>query len=210
MAGFKVHSNVAAAISTSIAIGLFCYGKINIENAIFYALLGTIGGLSPDIDSAHSTSIKVVFFSLAIFCSVSIGLILNKSIPMSMLVINMVSVFLSIQFVLQGAFKKIAVHRGSCHSLAFAVLIGVMMVNILYLLKIKIETCWLAGVFLTFGCLIHLVIDEFYSFDFKNKKIKSSLGTAIKVISFNSPIVSTLQAVSIVFLLYCAPHFTLF
>lgn len=209
MACFKVHLNVAAAASSVVAIALFCYGKVDIENVAFYILIGTIGGLTPDIDSAHSTSINVVFFSLAVFSSLTIGILLHKAIPIAMLIINMISTFLSIQFVLQNIFKKIATHRGCCHSLAFAILIGVMMVNTLYLLKIDVKTCWLSGIFLTFGCLVHLLLDEIYSFDFKNKKIKSSLGSAIKILSFKSPIISTLQTVSIVFLLYYAPHFTL-
>lgn len=206
MAGFKVHANVAAAASAIVAMGLLCYGKISIENTFFYIVIGTIGGLAPDIDSAHSTSIKVVFFLLAIFCSTAIGLILHKMIPIYMLIINVVSVFLSIQFVLKNTFKKISVHRGACHSVAFAILIGIMMVNTLFLLRINAETSWLFGMFLTFGCLVHLLLDEIYSFDFKNKTIKSSLGTAIKLFSFKSPLISTLQAVSIIFLLYYAPH----
>lgn len=209
MANFKVHLNVAAVASVAGATGLFVVGNIDIRTTVWLAFLGTIGGLAPDIDSGHSTSSKVVFLVLAFFCAATCGYLLSKSSLPIMVIVNMLAMFLVVQFVIKNLFDKFSVHRGCCHSIAFAVLIGIAMANAVSLLGLSDDIAWLSGLFLFGGCIVHLVLDEMYSIDVKGKRFKSSLGTAMKLISFRNPVISTAQIAIIIALFYIAPHFTL-
>lgn len=210
MANFKTHLNIASVAAALSATSLFFTGTINVSVAIWLTFLGTIGGLTPDIDSDHSISIKVVFTIIAFFCAISVGWLLYNTVSLTMLAINVAAIFLAIRFAIKSLFMSYSVHRGCCHSITFAALIGMSMVVILHNLNIDDNLCWLSGIFLTGGCLIHLLLDEMYSIDIHGKRIKSSFGTALKLMSFKNPYISTLQITFIALLYYIAPsiHFS--
>ncbi|WP_418138496.1 hypothetical protein AB8616_18645 [Marinomonas sp. RS-M-Aa-14] len=61
MADFKTHVTVAAILSAPLAASAFILDYANMNEAIFYALAGTLGGLLPDIDADDSAAIRLVF-----------------------------------------------------------------------------------------------------------------------------------------------------
>ena len=45
---------------------------------------------------------------------------------------------------------------------------------------------WLNGLFLAIGFIVHLVLDELYSVDVSNARMKKSFGSALKLCSYNN------------------------
>ncbi|OQW94553.1 MAG: hypothetical protein BWK79_05500, partial [Beggiatoa sp. IS2] len=69
---------------------------------------------------------------------------------------------------------------------------------------------WFSGSFMTAGYLIHLVLDELYSVDLVNKRLKKSWGSALKLASFRYKL-STLSFIAIMLVtLQFVPNITPF
>lgn len=209
MANFKTHLNIAASTSIAITTSLYCFDLISVQVCVWLSFLGAVGGLAPDIDSDHSTSIRVIFTLIAVATSLAVAWQLYSHVSLLLLVINVVAVFIAIRIAIKSLFMAYSVHRGCCHSIAFALLIGMSTVCIMSNFKISGNLCWLSGLFITGGCLIHLLLDEIYSVDIYGLRIKSSFGSALKLISFKNPYLSTLQIAVIGVLFYYAPRFHL-
>jgi hypothetical protein len=64
---------------------------------------------------------------------------------------------------------------------------------------------WLAGGFLTIGYLTHLILDELYSVDVMDTRLKASFGTALKLIDPRHPGATAAMAVATVIAFLLAP-----
>ena len=64
MANFRTHLAVATVVSSTVAVAGFGVGLYGVSTAVFGAIIGTIGGLLPDIDLRTSRPAKK-FFAIA-------------------------------------------------------------------------------------------------------------------------------------------------
>jgi len=64
---------------------------------------------------------------------------------------------------------------------------------------------WLNGVFIALGFIIHLVLDELYSVDLSNARVKNSFGTALKLFSHNNLTASALMTIFTMMLYWMTP-----
>ena len=64
---------------------------------------------------------------------------------------------------------------------------------------------WLAGGFMFIGYLTHLILDEIYSVDVMDTRIKASFGTALKIVDHRHPAASTAMAVAAALAFWVAP-----
>jgi hypothetical protein len=64
----------------------------------------------------------------------------------------------------------------------------------------------LSGGFVFFGGLIHLILDEIYSVDLSNIRIKRSFGTALKIAYFKSKGATFMMLVASIALGYMLPE----
>jgi hypothetical protein len=80
-------------------------------------------------------------------------------------------------------FHKFTKHRGAFHSLIAAVAFAFFSTAISFNFYDKSAfVSWLIGLFVFYGFIIHLALDELYSVDFMNYRIKRSFGTAMKIV----------------------------
>ncbi len=63
----------------------------------------------------------------------------------------------------------------------------------------------MAGFFVFFGFIIHLILDELNSFDLSEMRVKKSLGTALKLGNFKDPVATSLIYIAIVGLFFLSP-----
>ncbi|MFT7054238.1 MAG: hypothetical protein ACJAU1_001797 [Psychromonas sp.] len=215
MANFNTHFNVAA-ISTGLASAVLLSAEhININSALWLWCLGTIGGLLPDVDADNSTSLDIVF---NIFSVVAVLMVLYyitgehfREIHFIELLAIPLAVYGIIKWLIRPIFEKITVHRGSCHSLLFLLMCALLTIqftwvfNDNYLTKSSLHA-WLSGGFILFGGLIHLLLDEIYSVDLSNLKIKRSFGTALKIADFRNKSATLMMLTAIIALSYLAPE----
>ncbi|WP_025819670.1 metal-dependent hydrolase [Shewanella marina] len=206
MANFSTHFTVAAVTSGLAATALLSAHHILPITALWLTFIGTMGGLLPDIDSDHSTSMKTLFNVLAGFCCFVVVCHFYTKVTMVELICYLIATFSFVRLVVKSWFQVLTVHRGSCHSIAFVSLLGMITVCISHILGYQATTSWLTGGFVLLGGLVHLLLDEIYSVDLSNKKIKSSFGTALKPISLTYPVISFAQVVAIVALISFAPQ----
>lgn len=215
MANFNTHFNVAA-ISTGLASAvLLSAGHININSALWLWSLGTIGGLLPDVDADNSTSLDIVF---NIFSVVAVLMVLRyitgenfREIHFIELLAIPLAVYGIIKWLIRPIFEKITVHRGSCHSLLFLIMCALLTIQLTwifndnYLTKSSLHA-WLSGGFILFGGLIHLLLDEIYSVDLSNLRVKRSFGTALKIADFRNKSATLIMLTAIIALSYIAPE----
>jgi hypothetical protein len=69
---------------------------------------------------------------------------------------------------------------------------------------------WVTASFMLFGFLIHLLLDEFYSVDFSNRRIKRSFGTALKLWDMRQPLNTTILVCLTIFTWYVSPSAQVF
>ena len=181
MANFNTHFTVAAGASAVVSATLLSMEVVSPEQAVVAFGIGTLGGLLPDVDSAHSTSIKVGFNVLSLL--LTIMLIFVKSSTYSLVEIFVVAslVFVGIRYAFLEFFRKISKHRGMFHSVPVAVIWGIVVAILCkWFFDLNSLVSWVYGFMVTWGYLVHLILDETYSVDLGNRRMKRSSGTAFK------------------------------
>jgi hypothetical protein len=210
MANFNTHFTVAAGASAVVSATLLSMEVVTPEQAVIAFGLGTLGGLLPDVDSAHSTSIKVGFNVLSLL--MTIMLIFVKSSSYSLIEMGIVAslVFVGIRYAFLEFFRKISKHRGMFHTVPVALIWGIVVASMCqWLFDLNSLVSWVYGFMITWGYLVHLILDETYSVDLGNRRMKRSSGTAFKFGMFknrNQQIQTAVIYASIPLLFMIAPE----
>lgn len=214
MANFSTHLNTAVIVTGISSASLLTANHINLNDALWLWFLGSIGGLLPDIDSDNSTSLNTIFnlfaFSCAFFALRYITS--NPLIHVSFIELIFIPllVFAFMKYIIRPIFEKITVHRGSCHSLLFLLFSALLTTQVTWKLnnQVIIDSAafsWLCGGFVLLGGLVHLLLDELYSVDLSNVRIKRSFGTALKVVEWDNKLLSLVTLIAVIGLIYIAP-----
>jgi hypothetical protein len=209
MANFNTHFTVAAGASAMVSATLLSMEVVSPEQAVIAFGLGTLGGLLPDVDSAHSTSIKVGFNVLSLLMTIMLIFIKSSTYSLVEMFVVSVIVFVGIRYAFLEFFRKISKHRGMFHSVPVALIWGIVVASMgQWLFDLNSLVSWVYGFMITWGYLVHLVLDETYSVDLGNRRMKRSSGTAFKFGMFktrNQQIQTAIIYVSIPLLLLIAP-----
>lgn len=203
MANFTTHIGVACGVSGMAASALVVAtgGITPIEGLVLW-LLGTVGGILPDIDADSSKPTRWLFNLLALSAvAVSLSL-LHDLLPLGWLWVVMLIAYFAVRLVVMEMFCNLTTHRGVFHTLLAALFFGLLVTWLsVELLQLPAHLGWLAGLFITSGFLVHLLLDEIYAVDLNGMALKSSFGTAFKPVSFKNWPGSMALAVMIVLLI---------
>jgi len=181
MANFNTHFMVGATASAVLSGTLLSMEVIYPPQAVMAFALGTFGSLMPDIDSDHSKSIGIGFTVVSLL--VTILSVFIKSSTYSLIEMWLMAgvVFSSIRFGLIGAFRKVSKHRGMFHSIPVALIWGVVTAIVMHMFfGLNSLISWVYALMMSWGYIVHLILDEIYSVDLENRRIKKSSGTALK------------------------------
>jgi len=193
MANFSTHVSGAAAVSGLLSTMFLKAGLVGIADAFALAFAGTTGGILPDIDLKYSYPSKIVFTTLGILIAMLWVFATNANLSMVELWVFGLLLFLIIRFPLWAIFHRFTVHRGSLHSIAAAVMFGMLSVALASRVFGRADqVAWLIGLFVFIGTVFHLLLDEIYSVDFVGRRIKRSFGSALKPIDFDRMVPSSL------------------
>ena len=185
LANFKTHLVVAAAVSSVVAIVGWATKLFGLSTAIFGALIGTVGGLLPDIDLKSSKPAKKGFYWASILLATLVAILYAAHHTGAEVAIYALAlwavVFCVLKFGVFEIFSRVTVHRGMVHSVPYMAIFALMVVyGTFYGLKFSGFTSWIFGIFLWLGSLVHLLLDELYSVNVWGLKLKKSSGTAFK------------------------------
>ena len=206
MANFTTHLKIAALASSTLALTASGAGLIAVNDIIEFIILGTVGGLLPDIDASNSKPVRLLFTALGVIASVNILRLLHQQLPVYQIVFIAGGAFLMVRYLILALFNRLTVHRGVFHSILAALFFGLAAVCLsYYILHCKVLNAWLGGIFITLGYCVHLILDECYSVDLLNRRIKKSFGTALKLWHYKNNTGSLLMALATVALYSVSP-----
>lgn len=206
MANFNTHLIVASTASGLAATTMLGAGIAKPEEVLLYFAAGAVGGLLPDLDSDNSVLLKVMFSVLGVLFSFLAMFTQAKYFSVAELVIIWLLCFLSMNYGLFLAFKKFTVHRGIFHSLPAGVFYGLLATFLSHAyLKFGEVVSWATGFFIFLGYLSHLLLDEIFSVDLSNKKIKKSWGTALKLFERKNIAGTIVMYLAVLLLFFISP-----
>lgn len=205
MANFNMHISVATIASGLVATLCLQVGFVSTNDALLLTLMGTLGGILPDIDLSYSYPSRIIFSLLGLGGAFTV--IFAKASQWSILELWLagIVIFSLIRFPLWYVFHQHTRHRGMIHSIPTALLtLFTTTIFSYYLLEKSSFTSWMMGSMAFFGFIIHLILDELYSVDFMNRRIKRSFGTAFKLYDYKYHG----QSLTIIALMYVAAAYT--
>lgn len=206
MADFKTHITAACASSGLAATCLLAAGAARPDQVLLYFVLGSIGGVLPDIDADNSTALKITFDVLSVVIAFVVMFGQRWGSSVLELVLIWVAVFLAVKYLVFSFFIRMTVHRGIIHSIPAGITFGLMAVVLLNQFRgISPGTAWMGGFFLFLGFFIHLFLDELYSVRIFRLGVKGSFGTALKLLSFKDMKSTLVLYAAMVALLFLAP-----
>jgi membrane-bound metal-dependent hydrolase YbcI (DUF457 family) len=179
MAGFKTHITASTALGVGYGVAGHILWGFSPATCVLSAGLCSVAGMLPDVDSDSGVPLRE---SLAFGSAVIPMLMLHRFEQLglsreSMVLIGAV-LYLAIRFGVGEFLRRYTVHRGMFHSIPAMLIVGLLG----YLIcsdNQEIVRCFKAGALMV-GFLSHLALDEIYSVDLKNVKVKKSFGTALK------------------------------
>lgn len=179
MAGFKTHITTSSVLGVGYT-GAGLYLGMPVESALVAGGLCGIGGMLPDIDSDSGIPFRESMgFAAAIAPMLLLDRFQQLGLNYEQLVLATGAIYLFVRFGVARLLARYTVHRGMFHSLpAVAIFTGIA-----FLLcgssDLQLRYFKAGGVFI--GVMSHLMLDEFYSIDWRRARLKKSFGTALKL-----------------------------
>ena len=206
MANFNTHLFVASVASIGAAVVAVDVHLITNADIPWLVFLGTLGGLLPDIDANNSRPVKLLFNVLALMGVAAALHAFKNSYAAHLLLAIAAGTYLFIRYGVFALFNALTVHRGVFHSVLAVLFFSLLMTCISYhFLHWNVLHAWLNGIFIALGFIVHLLLDELYSTDLSNLRIKNSFGTALKLFSYNNMAASALMTICTIMLYSIAP-----
>lgn len=206
MANFATHIAVGTLVSGTLATVTLAANVISGESLVAVTMAGMLGSVLPDIDLKDSRPSQIMFSGLALFFSFVALFSFAERLSISEMMIVWLGTFLAIRFGAQALFHRFAHHRGIWHSLLAGGFFWCLTAVIYkHLLGFYDGVAWLAGAFLFVGFLSHLILDEIYSVDVLDRRIKASFGTAFKLFDLRHPVASAAMGLAALGAFYIAP-----
>lgn len=210
MANFKTHLQVAA-VGSGLASTLFLNAQyLSPGEAFLCWIMGTLGGILPDIDSDNSHSLSILFSVFSITACGLTAIAWAQHWPLVWVWAACAGMFVLMQFGVRSIFEAFTVHRGIFHSLLAGMFFVLVVASGVKMLGASSTTSWFLGLFTGFGYCIHLLLDEIFAVDFMNAQIKRSFGSAFKLFDYQNLKTSAALAVAVGVLFFLAPSYAEF
>ncbi|MBZ1392461.1 metal-dependent hydrolase [Psychrobacter pacificensis] len=211
MANFNTHLNVAFMVSGTLSLTVYKAGLIDDSGFLVCVELGTIGGLLPDLDSDNSTPIKLGFNITSFVFAFGLVMHWRSDLSLLALIALWLAGYAFMRYVIFHIFTTMTVHRGVIHSVPYMAILGLGLNCLSYYgLHLPLTTSWFYGLFLFGGAMVHLALDELYSVNLSNMKMKRSSGTAMKFYQHKDKWWYLLLYTILALLVYVAPPVEMF
>ena len=183
MANFPTHIAIGTVVSGALATVTLAADLVAPENIVAVTLAGVLGSVLPDIDLKESRPARAMFAGLAVFFSFVVLFTLERKYSIAEMLILWMGTLLFVRYIGKEIFFRFSYHRGIWHSI-LAMIFCAFVTAWVYaqLLQRDTAVAWLAAAFLSAGFLTHLILDELYSVDVMDTRIKASFGTALKFV----------------------------
>lgn len=211
MANFTTHIAIGTVVSGALATLTLAADVVAPQNLVAVTLAGALGSVLPDIDLKDSRPSRAMFAGLAIFASFAVLFNAATKFSIAELWLLWLGTLLLVRYGLHTIFHRMSVHRGIWHSILAAVFCSVATAIVFrHLLDKPDGVSWLAAAFMFVGYITHLTLDEIYSVDVMDTRIKSSFGTALKLFDKRHIYASIGMAAATALVIVLSPQTTTF
>ena len=186
MANFRTHVVGATAPSVVFAAWLADDQGLGLATSAACVVCGAAGGLLPDVDSESSISTRLIFTIVAALLAVVGAGVTYHYVdgeyrllaPLGAALLT----YLVVRYAVSELFHAVTVHRGVIHSIPMAAACGLGLFHAVSLAFPTLASLamW-PSICLSGGFIAHLLLDELYSVDLQNARLKRSFGTALKI-----------------------------
>ena len=188
MANFTTHIAVGTVVSGGLATRTVAADVLGPESLVAVTMAGVLGSILPDIDLKDSRPARILFSGLAVFFSFCVLFSQADKFSIAELWLIWLATFVIVRYGGESAFHRFSYHRGIWHSLLAGLMFWLLTAIVFkYLLGRHDGVAWLGGGFLFIGYITHLILDEIYSVDVMDRRIKQSFGSALKLADFKRP-----------------------
>jgi LexA-binding, inner membrane-associated putative hydrolase len=183
MANFTTHIAVGTVVSGALATLTMAADVIAPDNLIAVTAAGVLGSVLPDIDLKDSRPAQAMFGGLALFLSFVALFTVGYKFSIAEMWGIWLGTLIAVRYGFAYLFHRFSYHRGIWHSLLAGVFFWFLTAaTFKHVLGRPEGVAWLAGGFMFVGYLTHLALDEIYSVDVLDTRIKSSFGSAFKLV----------------------------
>ena len=211
MANFPTHIAIGTVVSGVLATVTVAADMVAPENIVAVTLAGVLGSVLPDIDLKESRPARAMFAGLGVFFSFAVLFSLERKYSIAEMLILWLGTLLFVRYVGKEVFFRFSYHRGVWHSLLAMVFCSLITAWVYGKLLQRDEgVAWLAAGFMAIGFLTHLILDELYSVDVMDTRIKASFGTALKLFDYKHLGHSSAMAVAAVLVFLITPPTRIF
>ena len=211
MANFTTHIAIGTVVTGALATLTLAADVVAPQNLVAVTLAGVLGSVLPDIDLKDSRPSRAMFAGLAIFFSFAVLFNAATEYSIAELWVLWLGTLLLVRYGLHSVFHRISVHRGIWHSILAAVFSSIATAIVFrHLLGKPDGVAWLAAVFMFVGYITHLTLDEIYSVDVMDTRIKASFGTALKFIDRRNVMASAAMACATAVAILLSPQTSTF
>lgn len=188
MANFATHAVAGAVLGGSAALGGWLTGALSLPWSAALWGVTWAASLAPDLDARSSIPARWLWDGLALGMA---GWIL-MAVPLREISALRLFLAAAMGLAVRGPISRGVMqwtrHRGLWHSLQAALLVGAVVGDVLYRFTrcSQKEQLWISGAAVA-GFLLHLILDEAFSVDLNNARVRRSFGSALKIWDARSP-----------------------
>lgn len=181
MGNYRQHLGFAGFLGVGYAAATFLLAGIHWLYGTVAALLTTISGLLPDLDSDSGVEMKGFTGMLGVLVAVAVWEGLGKAHPPPAFELHLWATVISYVAVRHGIRRiasRLTVHRGISHSIPTGAVWGALVY--LHYPSNNHSLRVMMAVAVMGGFLSHLLLDEICSVDLSGARVNKAFGTAIK------------------------------
>ena len=182
MANFTTHIAVGTVASGLLSTLVMASNMVPPEHVLTLAAAGTLGSVLPDVDLKDSRPSQAMFSLLAVFMAFAVLFNIGWRYSIAEMWVLWALTYVGARYVGGWIFHRLSYHRGIYHSILAGFFFAFLTVAVYrHILGANETLAWLSGVFMFVGYMVHLTLDEMYSVDVMDVRVKASFGTALKL-----------------------------
>ena len=182
MGNYRQHITFATTLGVAYAGAAYFVAGVHWVYGSVAALLATIGGLLPDLDSDSGVEMRGFTGMLGVLTALAVWQHLGNLQPEPAFEYHLwavVAAYVAVRHFMRRIVSRLSVHRGMSHSLPTCAVWGAL--GYLHYPSESHVLRLMMAVAIMLGFFSHLLLDEMFSVDIRGARVNRAFGTALKL-----------------------------